>query len=1036
MRPPRPPSLRPSSPPTPRLRTRHLPAPSVPLQCLCERPAMTGVRSSLSRPGVLARSRRSRWFALTAVLAAAPLLAGMAVPPGGGQTASVAGRPVPPAQKPVPVYPVQGRTVAAPATHAWKPAPVTWPGSAAVSAPSGTHITMASRQAAAAAGVSGVIFTVSRTAPTSAPGRAHVTLDYSSFRYAYGGDYASRLRLVELPGCVLATPQVAACRRQVPLASSDNVQTSRLSADVTLPGASGAAAGHGGPGSAAPAVIAASTSPSGSAGDFSATPLSEAGSWSAGGSSGAFTYSYPVSVPPVPGGLEPKVSLDYNSQAVDGLTSSTSNEASWIGDGWDYSPGFVERSYQPCSQTSHNTGDLCSSSNDTTTLSLNGTSTTLVQDGSTGSWHPEADNGERVQYTTGGINGTVDGGYWVVTTTDGTQYFFGRNELPGYASGDTQTHSAWTVPVYSGSAYATQAWRWNLDYVVDTHSDAVTYFYQTETNYYAENDGTTVSAAYIQAGALSQISYGLRAGSVYGVTPGGEVTFSAYTNRGGDTPTDLSCVSGAACAVWSPTFWGRYQLYGITAWALKGSALVKADSWGLAQSYAATGDASAPPPLWLVSLATRASADLGDGYTISDRIRVAQVTTETGGKIVVNYSSANSGACLSGSFPAADANTGLCYPDFWTPSGKATVQDWFNKYVVVSVSQVDTTGGGLAVVTGYAYGGGAWHYDDDSLTRSAQRTWDQWRGFRTVTATTGTSPDPVTLVADTYFQGMNGDYQASGGTSSVSVTDTKGDTVPDSDQFAGMAFEHIAYNGRGGAVVTDTVTLPWTSAATASRSQPSPLPALTAYLTGTAQARTFTALAAGGNRESDVTYTHDSYGRVTSASAVPDTSDASQDTCTTTGFASNTSSWLLDLPAGVRVVSVPCTATPSFPANAVSDTLYFYDQSAVNGAAPGAGNVTMTRKATSYSGSAPVYTTQSAVSYDPYGRALTSADADNRVTATAYAPASGAEPTSVSVTDPAGLVTTTTYDPARDLPLTVANPAAQAATRQYDALGR
>jgi len=176
---------------------------------------------------------------------------------------------------------------------------------------------------------------------------------------------------------------------------------------------------------------------------------------------------------------------------------------------------------------------------------------------------------------------------------------------------------------------------------------------------------------------------------------------------------------------------------------------------------------------------------------------------------------------------------------------------------------------------------------------------------------------------------------------------------------------------------------------------------------------------------------------------VPDTSDASQDTCTATGFASNTSSWLLDLPAEVRVVSVPCTVTPSFPGNAVSDTLYFYDQSAVNGAAPGAGNVTMTRRATSYSGSAPVYATESAVSYDPYGRVLTSADADSRTTATAYTPASGAEPTSVSVTDPAGLVTTTTFDPARDLPLTVTQPAATSAdpagwrtVRAYDALGR
>jgi len=95
------------------------------------------------------------------------------------------------------------------------------------------------------------------------------------------------------------------------------------------------------------------------------------------------------------------------------------------------------------------------------------------------------------------------------------------------------------------------------------------------------------------------------------------------------------------------------------------------------------------------------------------------------------------------------------------------------------------------VVTSYTYSGAAWHYDDDSLTRSKQRTWDQWRGFRTVSTRTGTAPDPVTESTDTYFQGMNGDYQSGGGTSSASLTSADGgDTVTDSDQFAGQEFEH------------------------------------------------------------------------------------------------------------------------------------------------------------------------------------------------------------------------------------------------------
>jgi hypothetical protein len=92
-----------------------------------------------------------------------------------------------------------------------------------------------------------------------------------------------------------------------------------------------------------------------------------------------------------------------------------------------------------------NTIGLCWSAGNTVTLLLDGQATTLVDDPSTG-WHAEADSGEKVQYKTGTSNGTHDGDYWVVTQ-DGTSYYFGLNQLPGYASGDAVTNSAWTVPV-------------------------------------------------------------------------------------------------------------------------------------------------------------------------------------------------------------------------------------------------------------------------------------------------------------------------------------------------------------------------------------------------------------------------------------------------------------------------------------------------------------------------------------------------------------------------------------------------------------
>ena len=820
--------------------------------------------------------RRSRYAAAGGIAAGLTvvLAAGLAAAVAPSSTAA-APRPAPnrlravPAGKPVPVHAVGSHKVAVPAMRAWHRPAVSWPATgqavAAVStAPQGTassrgvrpasvsravvaaptagsgragalpvwvgpaaaradgetapdqvRVVMASRQAAAAAGVSGVIFTVSGLGANAAASTVHVSLDYSSFAFADGGGYAARLHLVELPACALTTPKVAACRRQKPLASANDVAGDRLGADVTLP-----------------RVVAATTSASGSAGSFTATPLSEAGTWAAGGSSGAFTYSYPIDVPPVPGGLAPKVSLDYNSQATDGLTSSTNNQASSIGDGWDYHPGYIERDYQSCGQNPAGptkTGDLCWSPNDVTTLSLAGATTTLVDDPANG-WHAEADNGDKISYVTGsGSNGTHDDDYWVVTDPDGNNYYFGRSQLPGYASGDATTNSAWTVPVYAtasgqpcynatfANSHCQQAWRWNLDYVTDSHGDAIAYFYNTETNYYAADNGTTATASYIQGGALSKIEYGLRAGALYGVTPAGEVDLTSGTSRT-DVPTsgstgDLACASGAACDVISPTFWTKYQLTSIATSTLEGSALVPVDSWALAQGFPATGDGSAAPPMWLesitrtgedgtpvslppvkfagISLPNRVetAADLNDGYSIIARFRLSSVTSETGGVTAVTYDTPPS-SCTSGSFPAPDANTTVCYPDYWTPPGASSpVLDWFNKYVVTAVTQSNTAGGTTPVVTTYCYGAspgclgsGAWHFNDDSLTRSDQRTWDQWRGFRTVTTETGTAPDPITEAADTYFQGMNGDYQSGGGISSVSLTSSLGgETVADSD---------------------------------------------------------------------------------------------------------------------------------------------------------------------------------------------------------------------------------------------------------------
>jgi RHS repeat-associated protein len=964
----------------------------------------------------------------------------------------------------------------------------------AASVPARVAVSVAGRAAALRAGVSGLVFTAARADEVAQAGQVSLTVSYARFRDAYGGDWASRLRLVELPRCALTTPRMAACRVQTPLRSANNSIKGTVTAAVNLPAAAP---------SAAPAdllhapslmVLAASSAPGGGGGDFTATSLKPSGSWTAGGAADSFNWSYPMSPPSVPGGLAPSLGLDYDSQSVDGLTSSTNNQPSVVGDGWSMPGSFIERSYQSCHQNpsgTTQTWDNCWSSNNQLTLSLNGQTSTLIKDDKTGAYHPANDAAERVQYETGAANGAQNGEYWVITTTDGTQYFFGLNHLPGWASGDAATSSVWTEPVYATASgqpcynatwalsWCQQAYRWNLDYVKDIHGDVMSYFYGTQTGYYARNMGTTANTPYIRDGYLSKIWYGQRDGSVYTTSPAGEVTFtvngrcntsptgcaistlsSSTAKDWPDVPYDLNCANGASCSVQSPNFWTEYEVTGIQASALVGTTETPVDSWALTYAFPPTGD-STTPALWL-STVTRTGQDnsaggstspitlnpitfngqglanrvnLTDGYPPITRQRLTKITTETGEIIQVSYSA----PLTTSQEPSDDSqNTTLAYPDYWTPTGQPSpIKDYFNKYIVNSVTQQDPAGGSGNdnITTTYTpVGSPAWHYNDNPLTASNRRTWDQWRGFGGMTVSTGASPDPVTKTTYTYFRGMNGDTLPNNGTRSVSITDSRGDpAVTDSDQYAGMTYETQVFNGSSR--ISDTISDPWTSAATATHALTG-LPAQQSFITGTAATKVYTALAAGGEQETETENTHDASGRVTQVNNLGDVSTSSDDTCTTTSYADNTSLWILDKPAEVKTVSVNCSTTPTYPADAVSDTLTFYDGSATNGAAPTVGNVTMVRKAVSYTGSAPNLITTNKYAVDEYGRVTSATDGDNRTTTTAYTPATGAEPTSVAVTDPLGYTTTTTYDPLRDLPLTATSPAGYVTTEQYNTLGQ
>jgi RHS repeat-associated protein len=1022
-----------------------------------------------------------KWIAsVTAAVMAASLL--IATP--------VAAKPAPwraPAiqnEKSVPVKDFVPRGQRAKPAAAAKPATVAWPapGDASVSlsrsrtragklpvslaaASAGTaKVRVHDRLAAEKAGVSGLLFTVDAGAARSP---MSVEVDYSSFRHAYGGDWASRLRLVALPACALSTPDRAECRTATPLPTTNEVRSGTLSANV----AAGAAT-----------VLVAAAAPSGSAGDYKATALSRSSSWEVGGAAGDFSWSYQMDTPPAFGGPAPDLDLRYNSSAVDGRTASTNNQTSWVGEGWDLTEGFVERRYKSCSDdvtTTTKPYDLCWET-DNAFLNLGDKTAELVKDASSGTWKLRNDDGSKVERLTGATNWDNDGEYWKLTTTDGTQYFFGMHRLPGWTDGAAVTQSVWTAPVYGNdsgepchastfaASHCTQAWRWNLDYVVDPNGNAMSYWYSKEWNYYGRNRVATDDTAYVRGGYLSRIDYGQRSDTIYSAAAPAQVVFGVEERCAAgatcgtatitkdtaknwpDVPYDQNCNEGATCTdLFAPTFWSRKRLKTVTTRVLvSGTTYKDVDAYTLGYAFREPGDGTSQQ-LWLSSIAHSGKVggtapvpsvtfegtqlenrvDAEEGIPPMYRWRLTDVYDEFGGHVRVNYSGKE---CARASVPAPDSNTKRCFPHYWTPEGATAPKlDWFHKYVAVQVLQDDQSGVAGIEQTDYEYvGGGAWRYDDNELTPAKYRTWSEWRGFARVKVTHGAPGDVRSQTETLYYRGMDGD-KLSSGTRSASLTDSEGVAVTDHEALAGQPRELITYNGPGGAVLDGEIRDYWISAATATRGSTK------AYLSDVSKKRNRLALAAGGWRRTEEQTSYDSYGLPIQANDLGDTSRSDDDECVRTTYTTrDTTKWLIAFPAREERVSVACTATPSRPGDVLSDVRTFYDGSTTAGAAPTKGDETLTQELASYSGTTPVYVQSTRATYDIYGRTLDSFDALDRKTSTRFTPPTGGLATSSTLTNPLGHVVTTTYETAWGEETSIVDANGRRTDLTYDPLGQ
>lgn len=149
---------------------------------------------------------------------------------------------------------------------------------------------------------------------------------------------------------------------------------------------------------------------------------------------GALLYTYPLTVPPGRNGLDPKLALQYSSQATE-MNSP-------FGYGWSINIPYIERS--------NKTGVEKLYTDNYFTSSLSGELVNV----SSGVYAPKVENGDYFKYA-------LSSNVWTVTDKNGTTYKFGIN------AGSRQDNAGNTSNVY----------KWMLEEVRDTNNNYIKYTY-------------------------------------------------------------------------------------------------------------------------------------------------------------------------------------------------------------------------------------------------------------------------------------------------------------------------------------------------------------------------------------------------------------------------------------------------------------------------------------------------------------------------------------------------------------------------------
>ncbi|MGX4733668.1 RHS repeat-associated core domain-containing protein [Kitasatospora griseola] len=553
-----------------------------------------------------------------------------------------------------------------------------------------------------------------------------------------------------------------------------------------------------------------------------------------------------------------------------------------------------------------------------------------------------------------------------------------------------------------------------------------------------------------------------------------------------DTPLDQQCAQTGACTNYGPTFWSSKWLNSITTQVRYNGTYQDVDLYTLDHRFVdvvnTTENTKVPwlgsvkrtgkdtqastteVPLNPVSFTEMLLQNRVDGTNLVpsrpayNRPRIQLITTETGSTIGVDYYLADCSRINNVMPERADKNARSCYNVKWhVPNEKADadpVDDWFQRYPVKTVTVNPGTPGSATMTTAYSYGAAAWHRNDSPFTDNKDRTWDQFRGFASVTTVAGSGADgPKSQKTTVYYQGMDGDLTLDGTSRSVNVTGPVGGSATDSDWLSGKVFEQDTFTQANGTIATASITTMSDPFVTATHAR-TDLPALTARYASTNTVSTTKSLKSDGSWSTSATTTtsdSDHSNRVTTALS---TADGTPDVCTRTSYATGP-----DLQVTARISEVlsvsgasACSAAPTADTT-VTWTRTQYDTKPW-GQAAAKGEVTALETIARFDGTSPVFSVNANLAYDGYGRPVSSTDPkaiDNAhptgaTVTTAYTPRQAGElPASISVTSPApagaadqgtGRTAVTALDTARSLTRTLTDANGRVTTVGYDALGR